>query len=266
MPGWVVWSSDVGVFGAQTPPDTFVPLQPAEIAPHGLATDGVAYVYWFTNVGDLVSLHVPTNARTVVTPAEAQGVDIAVSGNILFWTNGNGTIRRVGRGGGTPMDVVTGPSGADQLAVESSVMFWTFKGPTNGVATASTNGGPVATPWTAPAAGSATEILISGTQVYWLAPVATSGTVQTMSTTGGTAASITGGQLYGALGGLGADPTGVYFTAAGVTGLFRSPPGFPTIPPVLVTSITPPPARLAIQDPYIYFIDENGSKIKRVAK
>jgi hypothetical protein len=43
-------------------------------------------------------------------------------------------------------------------------------------------------------------------------------------------------------------------------------PGGPAQPPTLLANLTPPPAKLAINNQFVYFIDEGGTKIKRIAK
>lgn len=214
---------------------------------------------------DLQAYDLTARGRTTLTSGETGAIDLAVSGNLLYWTNTDGSIRQAPIGGGNAQHVTDGPPNPGSIAVANGFMYWTVPGPPPVIAMAATAQGSTVTQFNvSPVATTPTEIAVFGSQVYWLQVGGTNGTVQLMPTTGAPGISATGTQTYGALGGLAADSHGIYFTAAGPTGAYLAVT--PAAPPGLLSSLTPPPGKLAMNNTFIYFIDNGGKTIEKIMK
>jgi hypothetical protein len=210
-----------------------------------------------------VGFDLQTRARTVLTTGETQAVDLAVEGNVLYWINTDGGVRRTTLAGGPSQPVTDGPPNPRALVVHNGTIYWTIPVPPS-IVTAPVGGGAT-TQFPLPMSHTPTEITAFTSQVYWLESFGASGTVSRMPLAGGPPTSVTGTQVYSALGGLAVDTTGVYYTAGTPNGLFRvMSTGAPA--PTSLSGLTPPPGKLAMNDAAVYFIDEGGTKIKRIPK
>ena len=103
---------------------------------------------------------------------------LAVDASSVYWTNGYGTIRKVGLAGGTPTTIASGQDGATKIAVDATNVYWNdqlpLRGPRDHTFHESPSPGavmkmPIAggNPTTLASNVSPFEIAVDAVSVYW---------------------------------------------------------------------------------------------------
>ncbi|MHB8417808.1 MAG: hypothetical protein ACYDCL_07015 [Myxococcales bacterium] len=140
----------------------------------------------------------------------SQAGDLAVDSTSVYWVNtGDGTVKKVGLSGGTPVTLASSQGSPWGIAVDSSSVYWTDLSGGTVMKVGLSGGTPVAL---ASSQSKPMGIAVDGTNVYWTndGPQVDTGTVMEVPLAGGTPVALASGQNgpYG----IAVDGSSVYWT------------------------------------------------------
>jgi hypothetical protein len=146
-----------------------------QATPYQIAADET-HAYW-TNRGDgTIADHDRMNLMTTTLASGQSGPGgIALDDTHVYWANQGGSIMRVEKTGGTPMELASGLQVPESVAVDNTHVYWTDPGAGTISKVAKNGGAPVVL---AKNQGNPWDLAVDDTHVYWITQVEELGTVQ----------------------------------------------------------------------------------------
>jgi hypothetical protein len=251
-------------------------LAPQQTNPLGIAVDST-HVFWTTGVdspsGGVWSVPITGGTATLVVQANAACVGIALTTNEVVWGQGtfqgSSALQRAPKQGGVPTTITSTPSPVSGMAIDGQSVFWTDS---------QSPGGHV---YRSDLAGAGGPTDLAGYQSSPIGIVRTSGTlfwanrgglsndagaIVTMPDDGGAMALATG---LAASMRLAVDATDVYFCEMGEYDGFTGAIGRVARSGGPVTRLATQqgmPVGIAVDDKAVYWVNQSGGEVMRLAK